>query len=104
VTSNSSPTTPPTNTINGDDPAILHVGDSYADLGVTLTDTGVSQAGDANLGYKTFLNGTLVSNIVLDTSEPATETIDYAATDTDRLTATSTSTVLIEAAATSTVN
>src|ERR1039458_8754102 len=48
----------------------------------------------------TFLNGTLVSNIVLDTSEPSTDTIDYVATDTDGLTATSTRTVLIEAAAT----
>ncbi len=91
------PTTPPTITINGDNPAIIEVGDSYADLGATVTDTGPGQAGDTNLGYQTFLNGTLVSNIVIDTSQVATDTIDYVATDTAGLTATSTRTVLIEA-------
>jgi hypothetical protein len=107
VTQNSAsttPTTPPTITINGDNPAIVTVGDSYADLGATVSDTGPGQAGDANLGYQTFLNGTLVSNIVLDTSQVATDTIDYVATDTAGLTATSTRTILIEptAAASST--
>jgi uncharacterized protein YbcV (DUF1398 family) len=69
-----------------------------------VSDTGPGQAGEPNLGYQTFLNGTLVSNIVIDTSQIATDTIDYVATDTDALTATSTRTVLIEAtAATSTV-
>ena len=92
-----SSTTPPTITINGDNPAIIQVGDSYADLGATVSDTGVGQAGDANLGIKTFLNGTLVSNIVIDTSSVATDTIDYVATDQNGLTATSTRTVLIEA-------
>jgi hypothetical protein len=90
-------TTPPTITVNGDNPAIIEVGDSYADLGATVTDTGPGQAGDSNLGYQTFLNGTLVSNIAIDTSQLATDTIDYVATDTDGLTATSTRTVLIEA-------
>jgi hypothetical protein len=89
-------TTPPTITITGDNPAIITVGDSYADLGATVSDTGPGQAGDTNLGITTFLNGTLVSNIVLDTSEIATDTIDYVATDTAGLTATSTRTVLIE--------
>jgi len=41
-----------------------------------VSDTGPGQAGDTNLGYQTFLNGTLVSNIVIDTSEAATDTID----------------------------
>ena len=91
------PTTPPTITINGDNPAIIQVGDSYADLGATVSDTGPGQAGDTNLGYQTFLNGTLVSNIDIDTSEAATDTVQYVATDTDGLTATSTRTVLIEA-------
>ena len=101
MTQNSASTTPdnpPTVTINGDNPAIIQVGDSYSDLGATVTDTGPGQAGDANLGYQTFLNGTLVSNILLDTSEPATDTIDYVATDQNGLTSTSTRTVLIEAA------
>jgi hypothetical protein len=39
-----------------------------------------------------------LSNIVLDTSSVATDTIDYVATDTDGLTATSTRTVIIDAA------
>jgi hypothetical protein len=104
VTQNSAsttPTIPPTITINGDNPAIIEVGDTYADLGATVTDTGPGQAGDPNLGYQTFLNGTLVSNIVINTSQVATDTIDYVATDTAGLTATSTRTVLIQAAATS---
>ena len=96
-------TTPPTITINGDNPAIIQLGDSYADLGASVTDTGPGQAGDTNLGVVTFLNGTLVSNIVIDTSEVATDTIDYVATDTAGLTATSTRTVLIEGAATTTL-
>jgi hypothetical protein len=100
VTQNSAsttPTTPPTIIINGDNPAIIEVGDTYADLGATVTDTGPGQAGDTNLGVATFLNGTLVSTIAIDTSQVATDTIDYVATDTDGLTATSTRTVLIEA-------
>jgi len=77
---------------------IAHATDSYADLGATVSDTGPGQAGDTNLGLKTFLNGTLVSNIVIDTSQVATDTIDYVATDSTGLTATTTRTVLIEAA------
>lgn len=91
-------TTPPTITIKGDNPAIIEVGDSYADLGATVTDTGPGQAGDANLGYQTFLNGTLVSTIDIDTSQVATDTIDYVATDSSGLSATSTRTILIEPA------
>jgi hypothetical protein len=49
-----------------------------------------------NLGYKTFLNGTLVSNIMLDTSQVATDTTDYVATDDVGNTATSTCVVIIE--------
>jgi hypothetical protein len=52
-----------------------------------------------NLGIKTLLNVTLTSNIVVDKTEAATDTVDYVATDTAALTATSTRTVLIEAAA-----
>ena len=65
-----------------------------------MSDTGQGQAGDMNLGLKYFLNGTLVSNIVLDTSAVATDTIDYVATDTYGNTATSTRTVFIEPATT----
>jgi hypothetical protein len=84
-------TTPPTIAINGDNPAIIQVGDTYADLGATIT----GPQADLNLGIKTFLNGQLVSNIVLDTSTEATDTIDYVATDQSGLTSTSTRTVII---------
>ncbi len=71
------------------------------DLGATVSDTGPGQAGDTDLGITTFLNGMLVSNIVIDTSEVATDTIDCVATDENGLTAISARTVIIEAAATS---
>ena len=96
--STTSATTPPTITINGDNPAIIQVGGHYADLGATVIDTGTGQADETNLGYTTFLSGTLTSNIVIDTSQVATDTIDYVATDSAGLTATSTRTVIIEAA------
>ena len=101
-----SSSTPPTITVNGDNPAIIQVGDSYADLGATVSDTGPGQAGDTDLGITTFLNGTLVSTIDIDTSQVATDTIDYVGTDIDGLTATSTRTVIIEPVteATSTAN
>jgi Chaperone of endosialidase/Domain of unknown function (DUF5011) len=86
------PGTPPVIQINGDNPAIIRIGDAYADLGATIT----GPQADLNLGIKTFLNGRLVSNIVLDTSSVATDTIDYVATDSAGLTATSTRTVIIE--------
>jgi hypothetical protein len=98
VTQNSASTTPPTITINGDNPAYINVGDTYSDLGATVSDTGQGQAGDTNLGLKYFLNGALVSNIVLDTSAVATDTIDYVATDTWGNAATSTRMVIVEVA------
>jgi hypothetical protein len=101
--SGSSPTTstpdtiPPTVTVSGSNPAHIHIGDSYADLGANVTDNV-----DKNLGYKTFLNGKLVSDIVIDTSAAATDTIDYVAVDQAGNTATSTRTVIIEAASSTT--
>jgi hypothetical protein len=89
VTQNSASSTPPTIIINGDNPAIITVRDSYADLGATVSDTQTGQAGDTNLGYQTFLNGTLVTNLTIDTSSVATDTIDYVATDDAGTTATS---------------
>jgi hypothetical protein len=53
---------------------------------------------DHNLGIKTYLNGALVSNIALDTSTEATDTIDYVATDQSDNTATSTRTIFIDPA------
>jgi hypothetical protein len=89
-------TTPPVITINGNNPAHVTVSASYADLGASVTDNV-----DQNLGLKYFLNGALVSNIVIDTSAATTDTIDYVATDQAGNTATSTRTVIIEAQASS---
>jgi hypothetical protein len=50
----------------------------YADLGATVT----GPQADINLCINTFLNGKLVSNIVLETSQVTTDTIDYVATRT----------------------
>jgi Chaperone of endosialidase/Domain of unknown function (DUF5011) len=84
-------TEPPVITINGENPAHIHVGDTYADLGASVTDNL-----DKNLGIKTYLNGALVSNVVIDTSAVATDTIDYVAADQAGNTATSTRTVFID--------
>jgi Chaperone of endosialidase/Domain of unknown function (DUF5011) len=85
-------TIPPTIAINGDNPAYISVGDAYSDLGATIT----GPQADLNLGIKTFLNGTLISNIVIDTSQVATDTIDYVVTDPSGLTSTSTRSIIIE--------
>jgi hypothetical protein len=62
--------------------------DNYADLGATI----VAPDADKNLGLRYFLNGALVSDIVVDTSRVATDTIDYVATDPTGRIATSTQT------------
>ena len=85
--------TPPAIAIQGDNPAIIHTGDTYVDLGVIVTDNQ-----GHNLGYRTFLNGKLVGTITLDTSGAATDTIDYVATDTWGNTSTSSRTVIVQAA------
>ena len=87
-------------TRHGDNPAIIQIGDTYTDLGATIT----GRQADLNLGIKTYLNGTLTSNIVIDTTQAATDTIDYVATDQTGLTSTSTRNVIIEAPASATAN
>ena len=94
----STPDTPPVIQINGDNPATVQVGATYNDLGATIT----GPQADLNLGITTFLNGTLTSNIVIDTSQAATDTIDYVATDQNGLIATSTRNIIIEATGSST--
>jgi Domain of unknown function (DUF5011) len=74
-------------------PAIIQVGDTYNDLGATIT----GPQADLNLGIQTFVNGVATSPVQIDTSEAATDTIDYVATDQNGLTSTSTRTVIIEA-------
>ena len=92
-TSSGQTNTPPIIQINGNNPARIHVGDIYNDIGATIT----GPASDLNLGIHTFLNGTLVSDIVLDTSTTSTYTIDYVVTDQNGLTSTSTRTVIVSA-------
>ena len=72
VSSTDATDTPPVIQISGDNPAIIQVGNTYNDLGATIT----GPQADLNLGIKTFLNGTLTSNIVLDTTSAATDTTD----------------------------
>jgi hypothetical protein len=87
-----STSTPPTITISGGNPAHIHIGDAYVDVGATAKD-----AVGHELSLKYFLSGALVSDIIVDTSAAATDTIDYVATDTWGNTATATRTVIIEA-------
>jgi hypothetical protein len=89
----SSDTTPPIIAINGNNTAHVNVGDTYVDLGAIIT----GPQADLNLGIKTFLNGMLTSNIVVDTSQAATDTIDYVVSDSSGLAATSTRTVIVQA-------
>jgi Domain of unknown function (DUF5011) len=79
--------------VNGDNPAIIQVGATYTDLGATIT----APLADLNLGITTYVNGTPMNPVQIDTSTVATDTIAYAATDSAGLTSTSTRTVLIEA-------
>jgi hypothetical protein len=78
--------------INGDNPAIVQVGATYTDLGATIT----GPRGDLNLGIQTYLNGTLISPIQIDTTQAATDTIDYVVTDSQGLTSTSTRTIIVQ--------
>jgi hypothetical protein len=80
--------------VNGDNPATVDVGATYNDRGATIT----GPQGDLNLGITTYLNGALADPLTIDTSQPATDTIQYVATDQSGLAATSTRTVIIEAA------
>lgn len=82
----------PVITINGNNPATLSVGDTYADLGATVTDNL-----DLNLGLHVFVGSTPMDQAVLDTSEPNEWHIHYVATDNAGNTATSTRTVIVEA-------
>jgi len=86
--------TPPVIQINGTNPAIINVGATYSDLGAAIT----GPSADLNLGITTYLNGVPMSPIAVDTSQPATDTIDYVATDGQGLTTTSTRSVIIEVA------
>ncbi|MBI5644711.1 tail fiber domain-containing protein, partial [Candidatus Kaiserbacteria bacterium] len=66
----------PVVTINGANPADIHVGDAYSDLGATVSDNV-----DLNLGIHTFVDGTEVQTVSLDTSTTSSYSITYRATD-----------------------
>jgi Chaperone of endosialidase/Domain of unknown function (DUF5011) len=88
-----SSSTPPVISVNGNDPATVQVGATYNDLGATIT----GPQADLNLGIRTFLNGVAMSPVQLDSSQAATDTIAYAATDQNGLISTSTRTVIVVA-------
>jgi hypothetical protein len=79
--------------INGDNPAIIQVGDTYNDLGATIT----RPQADLNLGITTYVNGIETNPVQIDTSVATTDAIDYVATDQSGLTSTSTRAIIIEA-------
>ncbi|TAK58350.1 DUF5011 domain-containing protein, partial [Patescibacteria group bacterium] len=62
--------------MNGNNPATIYVGDSYADLGASVTDN-VNE----NLGITTLLDGVETVTVNLDTSVAGTHTVTYRATD-----------------------
>jgi len=55
-----------------------------------------------DLSYRTFINGVLSGSILIDTSQVATDTIEYVAIDTWGNTSTSTRTAIVEVASAST--
>jgi Domain of unknown function (DUF5011) len=92
ATSTTTTPTPPVIQINGANPAVIHLGDIYADLGATIT--GPQQ--DLNLGMLTYLNGSKTDTIQLDTSTTSTSAVDYVVTDQFGTTATATRSVIVE--------
>jgi hypothetical protein len=83
-------TTPPIITITGDNPAHLQVGDTYSDLGATVTDNV-----DQNLGVHAFVGSIPLEQTVIDTSTTTIYRIDYVATDSAGNTAMSSRTVIV---------
>jgi hypothetical protein len=82
---------PPIITVNGANPALIQINETYADLGATIT----GPTADLNLGIHTFVDGIATDPVVIDTSTPAPHTIDYVVTDTAGLTSTSTRTLIV---------
>ena len=92
--STSTDTEAPVVTLNGNNPATVSVGNTYADLGATVTDNV-----DQNLGYHIAVDGVDSAdptNPVIDTSVAGTHTITYTATDQAGNAGTATRTVNVE--------
>ena len=83
----------PTILMNGNNPATINVGDSYADLGALVTDNV-----DQNLGITTLLDGVETLTVNLDTSVAGTHTVTYRAVDVAGNTASVDRTVIVESA------
>jgi hypothetical protein len=66
----------PVITVQGNNPAEIFVGDTYADLGASVTDNL-----NSNLGVTTLVDGVEMQTPVIDTSLAGTHTITYRATD-----------------------
>ena len=93
----STPDTPPIITINGNNPAIIYVGDTYNDLGATIT----SPSQDLNLGINVSVDGGTTrtpDEISIDTSTSSTHMISYFATDQSGETGYATRSVIVETA------
>jgi hypothetical protein len=87
-------TTPPTITINGNNPATITVGDTYSDLGAVVTDNV-----DQNLTLHAFVDGgatTTPESIYIDTATAGEHTIMYQAIDQAGNTGTATRTVVVQ--------
>jgi hypothetical protein len=85
---------PPTIVIQGNSPATINVGDTYADLGALVTDDI-----DTNLALVTLLDGVETALVTIDTSVAGEHTVTYRATDSGNHTTEVTRTVIVQAPA-----
>jgi hypothetical protein len=87
----STPEGSPILTLNGDNPATVNVGATYADLGANIT----GPTTDLNLGLSTLLDGATTTSLLLDTSKAGTHTIEYRAFDQNGLMGSASRTVIV---------
>ena len=87
--------TPPVIAINGENPATITVGSTYADLGATIT----APQADVNLSLTVVVDNATSTDgsVQIDTSTPGTHTILYTVTDPSGLTGSATRTVIVSA-------
>ena len=77
-------TTAPIVSVVGDNPATIHIGASYIDLGATVTDTDATGSTNNNLDITASVDGatsTPITDITIDTMTTGTHTVVYSATD-----------------------
>jgi hypothetical protein len=83
-------------TVLGNNPAHIFVGDSYSDMGVVIS--AGSPPADLNLGITANVDGgatTTPAEVAIDTTAPGTHSIVYSVTDSARVTASATRTVVV---------